>query len=136
MLNIEEVQAFLDGSPFTSLLGLRVVNADFELQQLSVQMPWQSHLERTRGSGRIHGGAITSLVDVVGDFAVGMLVGGAVPTVNLRVDFLRPAAAGDLMATASVRRLGRTLGVVDTEVSDRDGRIAAIGRCTYSTTVG
>jgi len=53
---------------------------------------------------------------VVGDFAIGMLVGGGVPTINLRIDYLVPATGAHLDATATVRRAGKTVAVVDIDV--------------------
>ena len=48
-------------------------------------------LERRPGTRQFHGGPIAAFIDIVGDFAIGMLVGGGVPTINLRIDYLRPA---------------------------------------------
>jgi len=91
-------------------------------------------LERRRGSRQFHGGPIAAFIDVTGDFAVGMLAGGGVPTVNLRTDYLRPAIGDSLTATARVRRSSRALAVVDIDVRDGEARLVAIGRGTYATT--
>jgi len=58
------------------------------------------------------------------------------PTINFRVDYLRPAVGTALLATARVRRAGKSVGVVDVDVADDAGRVVAIGRCTYSTLAG
>ncbi len=63
-------------------------------------MPLAPEYERYPGTGQFHGGAIASLIDVAGDFALVLQVGGGVPTINLRIDYLRPAI-GNLLATAS-----------------------------------
>ena len=44
-----------------------------------------------------------------------------VPTINFRTDFLRPAGGDGLLATATIRRAGRTIGVVDVDVHDGEG---------------
>ena len=59
-----------------------------------------------------------------------------VPTINLRIDYLRPASATDLRAIARIRRVGRTVGVVDIDVLDDQDRLIAIGRGTYGTKAG
>jgi uncharacterized protein (TIGR00369 family) len=59
-----------------------------------------------------------------------------VPTINLRIDFLRPASATDLRAVARIRRAGRTVGVVDIDVIDEQDRVIAIGRGCYGTKPG
>ena len=83
-----------------------------------------------------HGGPIASLIDIAGDMAVAVKAGGGVPTISLRVDYLRPSVGPFLMATARVRRFGRTIAVADVDVTDDQGRLCAVGRGTYSSQVG
>ena len=61
-----------------------------------------------------------------------MMVGGGVPTMNLRVDYLRPASGSALTGKAVVRRAGRTVAIVDIDVFDDQNRLVAVGRGTYS----
>ena len=135
-VTLESMQAMLDGSPFIHLLKMRAVSIDRERQQVVVDMPLAPEFERHPATGQFHGGVIASLIDVAGDFALVILLGGGVPTINLRIDYLRPAGGDTLTATASVRRAGRTIGVVDIDVTDTAGRLVAIGRGCYSMTVG
>jgi uncharacterized protein (TIGR00369 family) len=135
-VTIERMQAMLDGSPFIRLLGMRAVSLDRARQQVVIAMPLAADYERHPGTGQFHGGVIASLIDVAGDFALVILVGGGVPTINLRVDYLRPAGGGGLSATATVRRAGRTIGVVDIDVTDAAGRLVAVGRGCYGMAVG
>jgi uncharacterized protein (TIGR00369 family) len=93
-------------------------------------------LDRGVGSGQYHGGVIASLIDVAGDFALIAVLGHGVPTINFRTDYLRPAMNGDLIARAMVRKSGRTIGVVDIEVEDAQGRLIALGRGCYGTLPG
>jgi uncharacterized protein (TIGR00369 family) len=65
-----------------------------------------------------------------------MLVGGGVPTMNFRTDYLRPAIGEALTAVARVRRAGRTAAIVDVEVFDDGKKLVALGRGTYSSTAG
>jgi len=99
-------------------------------------MRYTPSVERSAGSSQYHGGAIASLIDIAGDYAVWAVLGHGVPTINIRIDYLRPAAATDLRATAKVRRSGRTVAVVDIDVSDDQQRVVAIGRGTYATAAG
>jgi uncharacterized protein (TIGR00369 family) len=52
------------------------------------------------------------------------------------VDFLRPGTNTSLTATATTRRLGRSVAVVDIDVHDDQGKLCAVGRGTYSPNVG
>ena len=135
-VTLERIQEILDGSPFIHLLKMRAVSLDRERQQVVIDMPIAPEFERHPGTGQFHGGVIASLIDVAGDFALVILVGGGVPTINLRIDYLRPAGGAKLRATASVRRAGRTIGVVDIDVTDGSDRLVAIGRGCYSMAVG
>jgi len=135
-LTLAQMQAMLDGSPFIRLLKMRAVSLDRGQQQVVLDMPMAPEFERDPGTGQFHGGVIASLIDTAGDFALVLLLGGGVPTINLRIDYLRPAGGGLLTATASVRRAGRTIGVVDVDVADGTNRLVAVGRGCYSMTLG
>jgi uncharacterized protein (TIGR00369 family) len=135
-MTLERIQALLDGSPFIHLLKMRAVSLDHPGQKVVIDMPITPEFERHPGTGQFHGGVIASLIDVAGDFALVILVGGGVPTINLRVDYLRPAGSGGLTAIATVRRAGRTIGVVDVDVADGSGKLVAVGRGCYGMAVG
>lgn len=135
-MNKEQLQETLDGSPAISSFQLSVTLVDHDQGCLTLRMPFLPHVERGAGSGQFHGGPIASLIDVAGDAAIAMTLDGWVPTINLRIDYLRPATGGYLDARATVRRRGRTIGVVDIDVVDEEGRLCAVGRGTYSTIVG
>lgn len=135
-LTVAELQRKLDGSPFGRFLGLRVTAADPDKRQIVMALAMRTELERSPGTGQFHGGVIASLIDIAGDFALILSVGAGVPTINFRVDYLRPAHDTGLAATATVRRAGRTIGVVDVDVHDDAGRLVAIGRGCYGMQAG
>ena len=58
------------------------------------------------------------------------------PTINFRVDYLRPAIKTALTTTARVRRAGKSVGVVDVDVFNDQKALVAVGRATYSTLAG
>ena len=135
-ITLERMQEMLNGSPFIHFLRMRAVSLDRASQTVVIDMPIAPEFERHPGTGQFHGGVIASLIDVAGDFALVILIGGGVPTINLRIDYLRPAGGELLKATASVRRAGRTIGVVDIDVTDSAGRLVAIGRGCYAMVIG
>ncbi len=130
-LTKDEVQALLDASPFIKFMNVQVESLDIAQDRIVMRMPLRPEFERRAGTGQFHGGAIASLIDLAGDYAIVMKVGAGVPTVNFRTDFLRPAMNTDLIATAQVRRAGRTIAVVDIDIHDDEKRLIAIGRGTY-----
>lgn len=131
-LTLEQINAMFDRSPFIGFLGIRATALDYDASEICMSMPLRPELERRAGSGQFHGGPIASFIDIVGDFAIGMMVGGGVPTMNLRVDYLRPASGSALTGKAVVRRAGRTVAIVDIDVFDDQKRLVAVGRGTYS----
>jgi uncharacterized protein (TIGR00369 family) len=135
-LSSSEVQAIFDRSPFISWLGLRVVSLDHDRQEIRVAMPMRPELERRPGTRQFHGGSIAAFIDIAGDFAIGMLLGGGVPTMNFRTDYLRPALGNSLTAVARVRRAGKTAATVDVDILDDEDRLIALGRGTYLSSLG
>lgn len=136
MLSMSALQAELDTSPMNRFLGIQVEAVDAAAQTARFGMAIRPELARLDGSDQAHGGAIASLIDIAGDFAIAAVLGGPVPTIHLTVEFLRPAGGGRLVAGAKVRKLGRTIVVVDVEVADGAGRLVALGRGSYSGAVG
>lgn len=134
-LDANRLSEIFRDSPFIHWLNLTVEDVDYEAQTLTVSVPMRPDFERKAGSGQWHGGPLASVIDTVGDFALGMLLGGGLPTINFRVDYLRPAIATDLTVVARVRRLGRTVGVADIDVLNRQGQVVALGRASYATQI-
>jgi uncharacterized protein (TIGR00369 family) len=130
-LDAGALAALFAASPYMSTLHLEVLSMDYAKTELSVRMPLRPEFERRVGSKQYHGGAIAALIDVTGDFAIGMMLGGGVPTINLRIDYLKPAVGDRLTAMARVRRTGKTVALVDIDVMDEKGSLVALGRGTY-----
>jgi uncharacterized protein (TIGR00369 family) len=135
-LDAAALEALFLASPYIAVHGIRVEAIDAAAGRVIATMPLRPELERGAGTGQFHGGAIATLVDVAGDMAVALALGGGVPTIDLRVDYLRPAAGDRLLATATVRKLGRTVALADVEIVDPQGRLCAVGRGCYAARVG
>ena len=120
-------------SPFISFSGLRVVSVDPEAGEVVVTMPARAEFMRAgNGDDMFHGGPIAALIDTAGDFVIAIGAGGVVPTINFRVDYLRPARGPELRAVAKLRKAGRTVGLADVDVYDSAGKLCAVGRGCYS----
>jgi uncharacterized protein (TIGR00369 family) len=132
-LTIAELQANLDRSPFITFLGLKVVEADPAREQVTMTCSMRPEFERAAGTGQWHGGPLAAIIDTVGDYALVMALRRGLPTINFRVDYLRPAINTGLVITARVRRTGKSVGVVDIDVLDDRKVLIAVGRASYST---
>ena len=118
---------------FQNFLGLELLDHDAATGTVMLRAPWRPEFERGPGTRQWHGGPIAALIDIAGDFALIAKLGRGIPTIDLRIDYLRPAIDTDLIAKARTLRAGRSIGVVDIEVCDKDGRMVAAGRGSYST---
>ena len=131
-LTRQQLQDRLLHSPFNAFLDLEVVTADPQKQEVVMLLKMRPEFERLSGTGQWHGGPIAAAIDIVGDYALAMLLGKPLPTINLRVDYLRPGR-DTLTLVGRVRRSGKTVGVVDVDVLNKAGELVAIGRANYST---
>jgi uncharacterized protein (TIGR00369 family) len=132
-LSREQLQERLVHSAFIDFLNLTVLSAEPEKQQVTMRADFRPEFERGRGTKQWHGGPIAAIIDTVGDYALVMQLGRPLPTVNFRIDYLRPAIDTPLFVTATVRRSGRLVGIVDVDVTNDKGQLLAIGRATYAT---
>jgi uncharacterized protein (TIGR00369 family) len=132
-LPLEVLPDVLRRSPFHRLLGLEMTRASHG--EVVIRMPFRAELLAGDDEmGRyVHGGAIASLIDTAGDFAVIAATGHDVPTIDLRIDYLRPATKGTLTATARAIKAGRSVAVADIEVVGEDGKAVAVGRGVFKT---
>ena len=126
------VQAVVNMTPLHRWLDFTVEEMDAATGRLVITAPAAGNAERSDGAGQAHGGAIATLIDSTATFACCIMLGRSVPTINLRVDYLRPAAGERMVATATVQRLGKSIGVVDVEVVS-GGKAVALGRADLAT---
>jgi uncharacterized protein (TIGR00369 family) len=132
-LSAKEIQARLSRSPFIAFLNMEVTEVDPDKQRIVTRTPMRPEMERGGGSGQWHGGPIAAIIDTVGDYALVLSLERPLPTINFRVDYLRPAVNTSLHGIGTVRRAGKSIGVVDVDILDDRGNLIAVGRATYST---
>jgi uncharacterized protein (TIGR00369 family) len=121
----------VDVSPYQRWLGVELVRAEPGVVEL--RLPFREEFLRADGSDWYHGGVLAALLDIAGDYALATQVGGGLPTIDLRIDWLKPSRRGALMAVGRAVKVGRTVCTADAEVRDEQGQLVAIGRGTYAT---
>jgi uncharacterized protein (TIGR00369 family) len=119
--------------PLHQWLRPELTSLDVGAGTISIKLPYRSELSRSPDLRDYHGGIITTLIDIAGHACLAAKVGRRVPTIDLRVDYLRSAVDTDLTAEARIVRLGRTIGICDVDVRDDQKRQIAVGRCVFST---
>jgi len=117
--------------PCYLLMGLRGVETGDGTAALSMlKSPWLCN-----AFGVMYGGAIAYLADATMIVATGSMVpaGTAFNTMDLKVNFLRAVlpGAGELEARASVVHRGRTISMVNCEIHDTGGKLAAHATASF-----
>ncbi len=131
-INMQEV--IEEGIPFDKFLGLKVEHIEHGFAKL--RLPFREEFIGDPRRPALHGGVISMLIDTCGGSAVWASgnVEDRVATIDMRVDYLRPAGPEDLIAEARVRLLGSRVGnaqVIVYSASDPE-LIVAEGRAVYN----
>lgn len=92
----------------------------------------------TNPMGTLHGGILCDIADLAmgAAYASTLAEGESFTTLELKVNFLRPVWRGHLRAEASVKRRGRTVGLVTCDVLDERGESVAYFTSTCLTLSG
>ena len=112
-----------DAIPFAAMLGIELLEATPEL--VRARLEWTP--ERCTLGGIMHGGALMALADNSGGICAFLnLPEGATGTATIesKTNFLRAVRGGAVTATTRPLHKGRTLIVVETEVTRDDGKLA------------
>ena len=130
------LRASLAAPPFHHWLRPELRDLDPKSGRVTIVLPLRAEFRRDPKRLEIHGGVIAALIDIAGHAAISARLHHGVPTVDLRIDYLRMAGGSELLATAEPVKLGRNLGTVDIRVTDDQGKLVAIGRGVFSTREG
>ena len=121
----------LELSPYQRFLGVELIKAEEGLVEL--RLPFREEFLRLDGSDWLHGGIVSAMADMAGAYAVYTSIGEGAPTIDLRIDWLRPALRGALVATGRTVKVGRRVCFADVEVRDSDSTLLAVARGTFAT---
>ena len=82
--------------------------------------------------GTLHGGILCDIADAAMGiaFASTLAPGESFTTVELKINYLRPVREGTLRAEGRVVQRGRTVGYVECEVTNQDGKLIAKSNST------
>ncbi len=130
-MSVDDMNARLRASPFNAWIGLQVLSA--HRGSVSVTLPWRRELSGRPDRDDAHGGAMASLLDVAGSYAIASVRGHPVATVDLRSDYHRPFTQGAAEAVAEIMHSAIPVSTVHIRVTGHDGRLLASGIGTYLT---
>jgi uncharacterized protein (TIGR00369 family) len=130
-LTLDQVQALVARAPFHQWLGIDVLAVTDDSIELKAK--WREEWVVNKERGYTHGGVLAALIDLAADWAMVRQTGRGVPTIDLRVDYHRPAMPGDLVVRGKVIRSGGQFATAEARVFDGDRKLIASGRGTYFT---
>jgi len=130
---------------FNGFLGFRIVSLAGERVRIGFDM--RPELVGHFQHGRLHGGVISSVLDVAGGLAVMRAIAQYhahestaqilerfthLGTIDMRVDYLRQGLGERFVAEAEVVRLGRRIGASAMRLSNERETLIATGNATYT----
>ena len=133
MTRREIIQSFIPQSPLVRHLGIELKS--LEQDRAELLLPYRPELA-TIGDV-VHGGAIATLIDTVGTAAAWADDAEAPEsstgsTVSMTVEYMEAARGGDLLATGTPVRRGRSICFCDVTVTEPPGeRVVAKGIAVY-----
>ena len=103
-------QGFAEAVPYNRALGLQVV--EFGKGKLTMRLPYDERFVGNPTTGVIHGGVITATMDATcgGAVFLGLREQRQIATLDLRIDYLRPATPGeDVICEGDCYRITRQI---------------------------
>lgn len=142
---VERLRAmFEEHIAFNRVLGLRITS--FDPQRALARIEMREELIGHFVHRRLHGGAISATLDAMGGLAVMLAVGvrhldetiearlarfSRLGTIDLRVDYLRPATGPHFIASAATIRLGSRVATTRMELHDSTDRLVSAAVAAY-----
>ena len=137
-------QLFEERIPFNAVLGLRIDSLAGD--GVSGHLAMRPELIGHYAHQRLHGGVISATLDAMAGLAVMAAIGarhmdetpaerlrrfGKLGTIDLRVDYLRPAIGPRFLLRAEVLRLGSRVATTRMEFADAEGKLLSSGSAAY-----
>ena len=120
--------------PIARLIGFRMVS----VKPGEAVVELQATEAHANPMGTLHGGVLCDIADAAMGIAYSSNLGGgeSFTTLELKINFLKPVWKARLTAVARVVKQGRTVGLVECDVTDEKGSLAARATSTCLTLRG
>jgi len=138
------VTGFLDQVPFNKVMGYELITLHEDCVQF--KLPMKDDLVGNYLQGILHGGAISTVIDMTGGTLAMVAAMTKFPasdenekfarlaksgTIDLRVDYLRPGKGKEFICTAHLLRCGNKVSVVRIELHNEKQDLIAVGTGSY-----
>jgi uncharacterized protein (TIGR00369 family) len=114
--------------PISELIGFEVSEAS----EGRVVVVLEAGTRHFNPMGTVHGGILCDIADAAMGiaFATTLAPSESFTTVELKINFLRPVRQAQLRAEGRVVQRGRTIGYVECEITDENGKLVAKSNST------
>jgi len=130
-LQKQGIEARVEKNPVLTLMGIEVL----EVRPGEATVLLRHREDFHNSLGHVQGGVFAVVADVAGGISLYSVLPDprevAIPTIEFKLNFLRPAGAEDLLARGRLVHRGRQVAVCQVDVTDRSGRHLATGLFTY-----
>jgi acyl-CoA thioesterase len=128
-LSEQKIRDFIASVPFAKLLGIKLTRVHRD--GLTIECALRPEL--TNSVAVAHGGVAATLADAAVGVALNRHFGGKRPftTVEMKINYFRPATKGRLFARARLLRVGSTLCVGSVDLKDAQGDNLGTALVTY-----
>jgi uncharacterized protein (TIGR00369 family) len=138
------VELFEHRITFNGVLGLKVLSVKHG--DVRGRFDMKPELVGHYAYGRLHGGAISSVLDAMGGLAIMVAIAehhphdsamqvmqrfARIATIDMRIDFLRPGIGKHFLADAHTTRLGGRVGSTQMRLVNDSGSVIATGAAAY-----
>jgi uncharacterized protein (TIGR00369 family) len=126
---VEYAQSRVKCSPFSAVMGFQVE----KLYEGGALLAVTTEEHHRQIHNVMHGGVIAALADTAAAIAAYTVVprGAEVVTIELKINYLLPVAGGKVTAEGKVLRAGRNFIVVECDVRNHQGALAAKALMTF-----
>lgn len=120
--------------PIARLIGFRMVSVEPGEAVIELQAT-EAH---ANPMGTLHGGVLCDIADAAMGIAYSSNLGEgeSFTTLELKINFLKPIWKARLLATGRVVKQGRTVGLVECDITDEKGSLVARATSTCMTLRG
>jgi uncharacterized protein (TIGR00369 family) len=125
--HVAAIRTHVNNCPYFNLISMKIDTLEMGRSILEVDVQ-KKHLQPY---GIVHGGVYASLIDAAAFWAAySTIEGSSMTTVEMKLNYLRPAASGRFIARGKSIKTGKTICLSEATVFDDNEKMLAHGTAT------
>lgn len=135
---LDQVRAQMESKqplmPITALLGMSLRSAE----QGQAVIEYEAAERHANAMGTLHGGVLCTMADTAMGvaFYTALEENESLTTLELKINYLKPVWKGKLTASARVVKRGKTVGLLECDITDEEGQLVARASSTFMAITG